>query len=98
MGPDQKWGASWRSYVRIRCYLPGRTGIVALSSGQPAALSRGGIALPTLSNVEVDSLVKHLILLMVEYGMVIHYVLGHTVVQILGLLYAYDSLLVSQFP
>ena len=53
---------------------------------------------PTLLNVVVNSVVRHWILMAVEYKAVIQNGLGHAVGQILGVFYADDGLLVSRYP
>ena len=63
------------------------------SSGKIAVTCRRGLELPTIFNVEVKSVFRHWILLVVEYGAVIHDRLGHTVGQSLGVFYADDGLL-----
>ena len=72
---------------------------MSLSSGQPAVQPMGGgLALPTIFNVTVNSAVLHWLLLMLKDEAVIRDGLGHAVGRILGVLYADYGLLVSLNP
>ena len=68
----------------IRKWLPGRMVNMDHISGQPTVKHRGGVGLPTLFNVSVDSVVHHWPSLTAEGDVIIQSGLGHTVVQSLG--------------
>ena len=72
--------------------------IMGHSPGRPAVLHRGGVVLPTLFNVAVDSAVLYWIFLMVEDEAVIQDGLVHEVGCILEVFYAYYGILVSRDP
>ena len=55
-----------------------------------------GLSSTKIFNVSVDSVVRHWLLLMVEYGSVVHDGLGHAAGRILGMFYTDDGILVSQ--
>ena len=60
--------------------------------------NQGGIGLPTLFKVAIDSVVRNWLSLTVEDEEVIQNGLGHAVGWILGVFYEYDSLLGSREP
>ena len=84
MGQDLKCRDSLNNCRGIMMWLPGRTVNMDHISGQPTVKHRGGVGLPTLFNVSVDSVVHHWPLLTAEDDVIIQSGLGHAVVQSLG--------------